>query len=125
MAGIVHFSVFFAYMEEAEHELLRSVGLGVFLELDGERYSWPRVSAHCDFHKPARYQDLLEISTCISRIGRSSLTFQHEFHCRGAHLASGSITTVCCMVAADHKLQASATPHHVVEALKRYLKDEA
>ena len=29
MAGIVHFSVFFAYMEQAEHELLRSLGLGV------------------------------------------------------------------------------------------------
>ena len=29
MAGIVHFSNFFAYMEQAEHDFLRSVGMGV------------------------------------------------------------------------------------------------
>ena len=31
-AGIVHFSVFFTWMEAAEHELLRSLGLSVVLE---------------------------------------------------------------------------------------------
>ena len=29
MAGIVHFSNFFRYMERAEHEFLRSLGLSV------------------------------------------------------------------------------------------------
>jgi len=42
MAGIVHFSNFFSYMEQAEHAFLRSVDLGVFCEIDGE--SAPKVS---------------------------------------------------------------------------------
>jgi acyl-CoA thioester hydrolase len=29
MAGIMHFASFFVYMESAEHELLRSMGLSV------------------------------------------------------------------------------------------------
>ena len=36
-AGIVHFSVFFTYMEQAEHEFLLSVGLGVISEQDGQK----------------------------------------------------------------------------------------
>ena len=32
MAGIIHYSAYFQYMEEAEHEFLRSLGLSVVLE---------------------------------------------------------------------------------------------
>ncbi len=47
MAGIVHFSAFFRYMEAAEHELLRSLGLSVHTKLaDDLVISFPRVSRH-------------------------------------------------------------------------------
>ena len=36
MAGIVHFSAFFVYMEQAEHELLRSLGLSVVAHDTGD-----------------------------------------------------------------------------------------
>ena len=50
MAGIVHFSNFFRYMEFAEVEFLRSKGLSVaWVELNGERIGFPRVSAACDY----------------------------------------------------------------------------
>ena len=48
MAGIAHFSVFFRYMEAAEHAYLRSLGLSVAMEWEGERVGFPRVSAACD-----------------------------------------------------------------------------
>lgn len=39
-AGIVHFSSFFVYMEQAEHELLRHLGLNVFVDDEqGDRKS--------------------------------------------------------------------------------------
>ena len=42
-AGMVHFSVFFRYMEEAEHAAWRAAGLDIF---EGhEEQSWPRISA--------------------------------------------------------------------------------
>ena len=53
MAGIMHFSAFFRYMEAAEHELLRSLGFSVYSEIDGDVVSFPRVAASCEFHSPA------------------------------------------------------------------------
>ena len=40
MAGIMHFSAFFRYMEAAEHELLRSLGFSVYSEIDGDVVSF-------------------------------------------------------------------------------------
>ena len=45
MAGIIHFSAYFRYMESAEHELLRSMGYSVYSEIDGVTISFPRVAA--------------------------------------------------------------------------------
>src|SRR4051794_1938674 len=42
LAGIVHFSTFFRYMEEAEHALWRAAGLPVFQTMNNA--GWPRVS---------------------------------------------------------------------------------
>ena len=44
-AGIMHFSAFFTRMEEAEHELIRHIGLSVFDRDEEGTISWPRVSA--------------------------------------------------------------------------------
>ena len=41
MAGIVHFSRFFVYMEMAEHAFWRSLGLSVHGTLDGRIIGWP------------------------------------------------------------------------------------
>ena len=39
MAGIVHFSWFFRYLEEAEHAMWREAGLSI---ADGSEIGWPR-----------------------------------------------------------------------------------
>ena len=67
-AGIMHFSAFFVYMEQAEHELLRSLGLSVVAHDDEGEISWPRISATCDFRNPARFEDLLDIALTMLSI---------------------------------------------------------
>ena len=48
-------------MEQTEHEFFRSLGLSIMEKRDDGSYiGWPRVSASCNFMKPARYQDILE-----------------------------------------------------------------
>src|SRR4051812_43106379 len=49
MAGIMHFSAFFRFMEAAEHALLRSLGLSVYSEINGEVVTFPRVAASCEY----------------------------------------------------------------------------
>ena len=54
MAGIVHFSNFYKWMEQCEHEFFRSLGLSIVRnQPDGSTIGWPRVSSQCRFESPA------------------------------------------------------------------------
>jgi acyl-CoA thioester hydrolase len=95
-AGIVHFSAFFVYMEQAEHELLRSLGLSVAAHDDEGEIGWPRISATCEFLNPARFEEVLDVQVTIDRLGRKSITYAFSFTRDGTAVARGSMTSVCC-----------------------------
>jgi len=101
MAGIVHFSNFYRWMEQAEHEFFRSLSLKiVHPQTSGEIFGWPRVSASCRFESPAKYEDIIDVRLIVERIGVKSLTFKVSFSTGGRAVASGTMKTVCCVV--DH-----------------------
>ncbi len=95
-AGIAHFSVFFTYMEEVEHEFLRSRGLSVVVFDDEGELGWPRVRAECDFKKPVRFEDVVQVELEIARLGERSVTYRVRFTRDGDEIAIGSITAACC-----------------------------
>ncbi len=98
MAGIVHFANFAKFMEAAEHAYLRACGFSVVTEWEGRRVTFPRVAVACDFSKPARFEEELEIEVRVERMGRTSVTYGLTFT-RGADLiAKGSITAVMCVI---------------------------
>jgi YbgC/YbaW family acyl-CoA thioester hydrolase len=98
MAGIIHFSNFFRYMEFAEVAFLRSRGLSVAMILGEEHVSFPRVSASCDFLHPVRFDDVVEIAVRVERVGRKSVTYAFEFTHEGTPIARGRVSAVCCRV---------------------------
>jgi acyl-CoA thioester hydrolase len=98
MAGIVHFANFFRYMEAVECDFLRSRGLSVKLDWEGQSIGFPRVSASCDYVSPARFEDVLDVAVTIERIGAKSVTFAFEFSRGGDVIAKGKVTSVCCLV---------------------------
>src|SRR5215203_5586781 len=111
MAGIVHFSNFFRYMEVAEVEFLRSKGLSVaWRQPDGERFGFPRVSAACDYRRPVRFEDLMDITVVAARVGPKSVSYEFEFSCRGESVATGRVTTVCCRKLPDGGLESVEIP---------------
>jgi len=95
-AGIAHFGAFFQFMEQAEHELLRSRDLSVFMNDDQGIISWPRVAARCEFQSAARFEDVLDIEVSISRLGEKSITYGFQFRLEETVVASGELTAVCC-----------------------------
>lgn len=100
-AGIMHFSTFFICMEEAEHELLRSLGTSVHLTADpgdplAGKLSWPRVAAECQYIDAAHFEEVLEIEVQVARIGSSSVTYEFQFHVSERLVAHGSLTSVHC-----------------------------
>jgi YbgC/YbaW family acyl-CoA thioester hydrolase len=110
MAGIVHFSNFFRWMESAEVEFLRSLGLSVKLPWAGEELGFPRVSASCDYVRPAYFEEVLQIAVRVEKVGRKSLTYGFEFTREGEVIARGRVSSVCCRVRAGHKLESVEIP---------------
>lgn len=121
MAGIVHFANFYIYMEQAEHELFRTLGLELFDQQDdGTVISWPRVSASCSFDASARFNDVLEIRLTVARIGAKSLTFSIEFWCEETRIAHGQLKTVCCRFESDKILSSVEIPSEFRQNIEKY-----
>jgi YbgC/YbaW family acyl-CoA thioester hydrolase len=83
-AGIAHFSVFFNWMERAEHAFLRHLGWSVVSwesSADGGRtkISWPRVQATCDYRRPVAFEDVFGIQVEVERLGRTACTYRFRF----------------------------------------------
>ena len=98
MAGIAHFANFFRWMEEAEHAMFRAAGLSVQMQLDGMEISWPRVSVGCEFVRPVRFEDELNLGLRVVRLGDKSINLEVEFTKGGERVALGKSTSVCCEV---------------------------
>lgn len=120
MAGIMHFASFFIYMESAEHEMLRSLGLSVHARMDEEHLSFPRVHCSCEYKTPARCEEVLDISISISRIGAKSVTYEFRFERGGLEIATGRTIAVCCRVETGHTPVSRPIPEHFVEKLRTY-----
>jgi len=118
MAGIIHFSNFYLYMEQAEHAYYRSLSLQIMdPQPDGSVIGWPRVSSKCRFLAPAVYDDLLEIRVSVARRGVKSMTFRFEFWRSDVHIASGETKTVCCRLNHGAPLESIEIPQHYSEKL--------
>ena len=92
-AGIVHFSWFFRYMEEAEHAMWRAAGLRI--EFPGSEIGWPRVATSFDFHRPLRFEDEFEVWIRVTAITTRSIRYSCVLTLAGVKIATGTLTAVC------------------------------
>lgn len=98
MAGIVHYSNFFRYMEAAEHEFFRMLGFSVVTRQVDPPVGWPRVRAECDYKAPLRFEDQFEVHMLVTEKKSKSLSYQFRIRKLGAEpveVARGSLTVVC------------------------------
>lgn len=111
MAGIMHFANFFRFMEAAETAFLRERGLTVSWRDNDGRYGFPRVSAQCDYHSPALFEDVLTISVTVESVGKKSVSYRFDFtNQRGEPIATGRVTAVFCRTAGPGQIQSLEIP---------------
>ncbi|MBN37352.1 MAG: 4-hydroxybenzoyl-CoA thioesterase [Opitutae bacterium] len=79
LAGIMHFTNYYRWMEICEHEFLRSVGLSVDMEDENGRFGWPRVKASCRFKRPLRFEDVVEIKLIVTEMRDRSISYAFQF----------------------------------------------
>lgn len=114
MAGIVHYSNFFRYMETAEHGFFRSLGHSVVMDKFEPPVGWPRVRAECEYRQPLRFEDEVEIHLLVSEKKSKSLSYVFKFiKLNGpapVEVARGSLTVVCVTKQPDGKLTSAHIP---------------
>jgi YbgC/YbaW family acyl-CoA thioester hydrolase len=100
MAGIMHFSNYFRFMEATEHAFFRALGLKLHGETDGAMVGWARTHAECRYDSPLRYQDDVEVHLVVRAKTESSFTYDFAFRRPDPNgeprtVARGALTVVC------------------------------
>ena len=121
MAGIVHYSNFFRYMEAAEHAFFRSLGFSIVSRQVDPPVGWPRVHAQCDYSQPLHFEDEVEVHMLVSEKKSKSLSYVFRFRKLNANppmeVARGSLTVVC--VTHQHgKMSAAAIPKAIADKIE-------
>ena len=117
MAGIVHFSNYFRYMEAAEHAFFRSLGLSVHATIDGREVGFPRAEATCRYLAPLRFEDEVEIELTVSAKSGKSITCSHTIRRvdgdARTDVAIGKIVLVCVEIDPAEGLKAIEIPESI------------
>jgi YbgC/YbaW family acyl-CoA thioester hydrolase len=113
VAGFVHFSWFYRYMEEAEHALWRAAGLSI--HPPESELGWPRVAASFDFQRPLRFEDEFDVHLRIAELARKTIRYECRVEKDGQPVANGTMTIACVRKAPT--MRAVEIPQEVVERL--------
>jgi YbgC/YbaW family acyl-CoA thioester hydrolase len=123
MAGIMHFSNFFRFMESAEHGFFRSLGFSVARSRDGLEVCLPRVHAECDYAVPLRFEDEVQVRLLVERKGKRSLSYQFRFsRLNGSspqEVARGRLTVASVKRQADGSMKAVQLPKAIADKIQQ------
>ena len=122
MAGLMHFSHFFRFMETAEHAFYRSLGFSVVPKDHRPPLGFPRVHVACDFKKPVRFEDVLEVHLLVREKKSKSITYLFRFRnlslAAPEEVARGTMTVVCVAHHADGKLASVPIPEEISKQIE-------
>ena len=112
-AGIVHFSVFFRYMEEAEHAMWRAAGLNIAPQ--DASVGFPRVSTGFEFLKPLHFSDEFDVHIRITRKSTRSLSYSATIEKDGEIAAHGTLTVACISTRGGEPMRSTVIPTEIAD----------
>jgi acyl-CoA thioester hydrolase len=122
MAGLVHFSNFFRYMETAERDFFEAAGVDLINTQPGEVVGWPRVRAECKFSAPIRFGDTIDIHLAVKSMKDRSIEYQFRIFRQNqdgsrTQAGKGHMVTVLTKLTASGELQSIELPASVRERI--------
>ena len=111
LAGIVHFSWYFRYMEEAEHAMWRHAGLSI--SKADEDYGFPRVAASFDYKAPLRFEDEFDVLIKVAAMSRRTMRYACVMTRGETTIATGGTTIVCATKKPGEPIKAIAIPPEI------------
>jgi acyl-CoA thioester hydrolase len=119
-AQVVHFSNYFRFFEKAEEEFYRELGFS-FTDIKNQGLWFPRVEACCQYKKPARFDDLLDIEMTVEEMKEKSVRYGFRIINKDTEelVATGYLVAVV----ADKKTgKATQIPKTIADKLKPFCK---
>ena len=77
--GVVYHSNYFLYFEMGRTELLRAAGFA-YSELEKRGVFLVVTESACRHRAAASYDDLLRVTTRVTRVGKATIRFEYEVH---------------------------------------------
>ena len=93
VAGLVHFSWFFRYMEEAEHAMWREAGLSI--HPPDSDIGWPRIASSFEFYRPLRFEDEFDVHLRVAEMTKKTIRYECTLTKNDEKIATGSMTIAC------------------------------
>jgi acyl-CoA thioester hydrolase len=101
--GVVYYANYLRFFEAGRNEYLRDKGIP-YKQVEAElAVRLPVVEAQVQYKQPARYDDLLEVETAISKLGNASARFEYRV-LRGDELVALGHTIHAC-IGADGRVK--------------------
>jgi acyl-CoA thioester hydrolase len=91
--GVVYYAHYFVWFEVGRTDWLRALG-STYRELEHEGIILPVIEAHCEYHRPSRYDDELEVRTEGRMLSPVRLEFSYTVVRREDEEVSASGRTV-------------------------------
>jgi 4-hydroxybenzoyl-CoA thioesterase len=99
-AGIVYYPNYFDMMNGVVEDWFgHELGIDFATMIMGRRHGLPIVHAECDFRRPSRFGERLDLTLLVAKLGRTSLAYRIVGHVGGEARLEGKIVTV--MIALD------------------------
>jgi len=94
--GCVHHTNYLKYFEQGRTELLRKSGWA-YRDLESSGIYFVVTKALCNYHSPARYDDLLILTTSVKRVTLARIDHHYELRRKseGLLLSTGQTTLAC------------------------------
>jgi acyl-CoA thioester hydrolase len=91
--GVVYYANYFVWFEVGRTDLLRNMGWS-YREMEQAGVSLPVIEAHCDYHRPARYDDELDVQTEGRLLSPVRVEFTYQIVRREGQVLAASGRTV-------------------------------
>lgn len=112
--GVVYYANYLVWFEVGRNAYMRAVGYP-YVRLEQEDLRMPVADARCRYHKPALYDDLLDVLTSVEEVGAASVRFRYRIVRRSDDVL---LTTGMTRHAA---LGRDGRPHRIPEEVRRCL----
>lgn len=102
--GVVYYANYLKFMERARTEWLRARGFEQDVLLRDRRVLFAVRTLSMDYHRPARFNDLLEVISQVAEVGGASLTFAQSIRrADSTEVLCGARVKVACIDAENFR----------------------